>query len=117
MVIAIVARGGTLTRRLYQYGKPTVTGKAFISKFPPQHRQTVRTILKGSEVAFTGGLVADILKDLNDDGTPNIDYGKVPKRSKFTSRKFDKTRNRRRRNSSANRCYKHNTNMCRCTER
>ncbi len=75
MVLSSVIRAGTLAKRLYGYGKPVVTGKSFVSKFPPQHRQTVRTILKGAEISFTGGLIADILKDnmgLTDTGNDGI---------------------------------------------
>ncbi len=103
MVIQAVYRGYQIAKKLYAYGKPTVTGKSFISKFPPQHRQTVRTILKGSEIAFTGGLVSDILKDqLDQDGT---DHGSFPQRKK--SNKFNQTRSRfkrSRRTSSKHKC-------------
>ncbi len=81
MVVSAAYRGFQVAKRLYSYGKPVITGKSFISKFPPQHRQTVRTVLKGTEYAFTGGLVSDILKDLQDDGTMNPNA--VPKKSQF----------------------------------
>ncbi len=110
MVISAVYRGYKIAKQLYAYGKPTVTGKAFVSKFPPQHRQTVRTILKGSEIAFTGGLVSDIVKDLYDDG---VDHGNAQIRSPkpTKSNKFNQTRNRFQRGS-----YKYSKRQpyCKC---
>ncbi len=99
MVYTAVYRGYKIAKRLYQYGKPTVQGKSFISKFPPQYRKDVRTILKGSEIAFTGGLVADIAKDLlSDDGT-GIDHG-IPQRQKKRPFSNYKTRSGYRRRSN-----------------
>ncbi len=64
MVISAAYRGYKLAKRAYEYYKPVVRGESFVTKFPPQHRATVRTILRGSEIAFSGGLIADIAKDL-----------------------------------------------------
>ncbi len=64
----IVSRGYQIATKFYKYSKPTITGDSFVSRFPPNYRNTVRTVLKGSEIAFTGGLVADFLKDLNNPG-------------------------------------------------
>ncbi len=107
MVYSAAYRGFQVAKRLYGYAKPVVQGKSFVSKFPPQHRKTVRTILKGSEIAFTGGLVSDILKDLNPDGTPNGDGQRQIQRNEF-----DKTHYRRR--GRFKRRSKFDKSYCRC---
>ncbi len=93
MPISAVYRGYTIAKKLYQYGKPVVTGDSFISKFPPGFRPYVKQLTKASEIAFTGGLVSDILKGL-DDGVdedapvqPKSSYGKYKKtRNRYTGR-------------------------------
>ncbi len=106
-MVAIQAayRGYQIAKRVYGYAKPTLQGKSFVSKFPPQHRQTVRTILKGSEIAFSGGLVSDLIKDLNDDGTSNPN---AFRKKKFQSpaRKQYKTYNR----------FRGRTKRCKCKQ-
>ncbi len=102
MVISGVYRGYQIAKKVYGYGKPVITGKSFVSKFPPQHRKTVQTVLTAGERAFTGGLVADILKSLNDDGTTNNDYA-VPSKKGPSPSNFQ-TRGRFRRGAKWCRC-------------
>ncbi len=70
----------------YRYGKTagkfTSGETAFISRFPPPYRDTVRTILKGAQTVTYGGLVADILK-----GQIGTDQGNgIPKKVRDLSR-------------------------------
>ncbi len=104
VAISAVYRGFQVAKRLYQYSKPVIKGESFVSKFPPQHRKTVRTILRGSEIAFTGGLVSDILKDALD-GTGMTPNG-IPQRFKSPSRKQHQAYSRNRRFAKRSRYVK-----------
>ncbi len=92
MVISAAYRGYQLAKRVYSYGKPVITGKSFVSKFPPQHRQTVRTILKAGEIAFTGGLISDLIKDYNSQNFGVPDSAIPPKVPTGYNNKFRKKR-------------------------
>ncbi len=116
MVISAGIRAVTLARKVYSYGKPVITGKSFVSKFPPQHRKTVQTILTATERAFTGGLIADIIGDFNsqDFGVPPsaIPQKTFPgKRNQFSKKRSGyKQRSGRYNRHSRNDCHK----MCGC---
>ncbi len=86
MVYAQAAyRGYQIAKRVYGYAKPTLTQSSFVGRFPPNYRNTVRTILKGSEIAFAGGLISDIAKDLmtGTDETTGGSQRSRPKTNKF----------------------------------
>ncbi len=111
MVYSAIYRAGQLARRAYTYYRPTIRGDSFVSKFPPNYRNDIRTILKGSEIAFGGGLISDIAKDfLYDDGGVGDD-AQIPSERLRQRSQFSKTRYRRkrcscRRNTKYNRPYR-----------
>ncbi len=115
MVISAGVRGIQLAKRIYDYGKPVVTGKSFVSKFPPQHRKTVQTILTASERAFTGGLVADIIQSFNNEnfGVPSSGIPEKFRSFKKTNR-FNKKRGRHFKRSTRFDKHKATTTCCYC---
>ncbi len=92
MVISAVPRGIQLAKRLYGYSQPLIKGESFVTRFPPKYRGDVRTIIKGSEIAFSGGLVADIARDLSQGDNSN--YG-IPSKQPFKANRFKKGRSGR----------------------
>ncbi len=91
------------------FGKFTSGETAFVSRFPPRYRDTARTIIKGASTVTYGGLISDILKGINDDGTPSATFQK-----KSSTNQQRKTRNRFRGNSYNERGFKHKRH-CRCS--
>ncbi len=93
MVYVAAYRAFKIAKRVYGYAKPTLAGDSFVGKFPPNYRNTVRTILTASERAFTGGLVSDILQDLS--RTETTGGNGERKRTKSKTNKFSKKYRRR----------------------
>ncbi len=126
MVISAAIRVATIAKRFAGYAKPIATGDSFVSRFPPNYRGSVRTIMKGSEIAFTGGLVADFINQLTGTGTTG-ENGKIQPIYKQKTDKFSQKYSRRsvpRSRSGSN--YKRYNNQhskqlgwccCNCTHR
>ncbi len=73
-------------------GKFTSGETSFIRRFPPNYREPVKTIIKGSNIVIHGGLVADILKGWDNDDIEDAPFQKQREFPK--TRKYNKTRNR-----------------------
>ncbi len=74
-------------------GKFTSGQSTFIRHFPPAHRRTVGTILKGFSTVTTGGIISDVIKDyMSADDTPG-NGSPIPFNGSSTN-KQNKTRGR-----------------------
>ncbi len=101
LLSSIIKVAPIIARYARSAGKFTSGETAFVGRFPPRYRDTVRTVLKGSQTVFAGGLVSDILKGSLDDNGMEPD-GIQKKITKYSPRKSYQTRNRFRR--CPNRC-------------
>ncbi len=115
----VLSAGIKIAQVAYRYGKTlgkfTSGETAFVGRFPPRYRDTVRTIIKGASTVTYGGLIADILKDnmgLTDTGIDGVQTGlQQPK-----SNKYDKTRNRYRGRSYKRKSNGYNRKRCSCAK-
>ncbi len=103
LLSTVIKVAPVIARYAKGFGKFTSGETAFVGRFPPRYRDTVRTIIKGASTVTYGGLISDIIKgSINDDGTPNGNA--VPKKFIRKSNKFNQTRYRRGRSSFRKYC-------------
>ncbi len=112
VVLSSVAKAIPIIARYAKgFGKFTSGETAFVSRFPPRHRETVRTIIKGASTVTYGGLISDILK--GDDGTDHGD-AQIRKNVKYPPSQSRKTRGGRFGRSNKYGKYSRFRNRCRC---
>ncbi len=72
-ILAVIQLAKTvyrITKRVSTYATKYNPGARFAEHFPPNYRPYVKDIYRGTEIAFSGGLISDAIEMLNDGISP-----------------------------------------------
>ncbi len=74
-VITIINVANKIYRITKGFTKRTTTGQQYdriVTQFPPNYRPYVRDVLRGADVAFSGGLIVEALDLLGNGLSPSV---------------------------------------------